>query len=1501
MSGTTTINGTYSTGVSLTTPYTTMTGTGTVTTSSGNAIHGNSAQSYTVRNSGFISGYQDGIYLAGAPGSVTNTAGGSIAGGPTAGGTGGVMLEAGGSVTNQLGGTISGYNGVLAANSAATVVNAGVIASDDILVTTTSGAYTYIRFPGQAAGVLLQAGGVITNQAGGTISGYDGVKAGAAATVVNAGVIAGTVGIGAYSSYTFSYAPRLAAGVALDAGGSITNQSGGTISGYDGIIASSDPVTVVNAGIVAGAYTRSYYGADGIYLKAGGSVTNQVTGDISGRNDGILVYGASGTVVNLGTIHSKLNSSYGGEGVVLDAGGVIVNGGPGGTVSAAYIGGYNGGIIFGATGTDTLVNYGTVSGNLGFVGASLLTGTVINGASGVTGALIKSGLQNNAVVIGGVGTVANYGIIADRAANGEGHVSYGVSVGGSGTVASSISNLGPDALIYGYVAVYASQNATVTNGGTLEATQTFGGNAPLYAVIFGGGTNRLIIDPGAVFIGNVVGSGPATVVPGGYVTVLGTANGIGTTTMELASAASAGTLSGLGTKYAGFAAVTIDSGARWTFSGSNTLAAGVTLTDSGTLTSSGTLINAGLITGAAKGVLLTAGARVTNQSGGTITGSSTGISAGGVATLVNSGLISGNPAIAGDSGIYLAAGGLVTNQSGGAISAYYGIWSKNAATTVVNGGTIAGNPAINHGSFAGAGIELTSGGHITNQSGGTISGYYGIKAKGGATATVVNIGAITGYGSNPSSAGVYISVTGSGTVTNQSGGRISGYDGIIEVTGTGTVVNAGIIISTGTTAGNGIDLNAGGLIINQSGGTISGPNGIDGAKTTTVVNAGRIAAAGAGIALLAGGLVTNQSGGVISGYAAIEGLSGAVTVVNAGSITGSYGVSPGTAEPTAAGIVLIKGGSITNQSGGVISGKYGINDVGSVLTVVNAGTIIGTSDAVNFFAGVANRLVIDPGAVFSGTVTGGNTIGAAHVSTLELASAGSAGTLSGLGTQFVDFGQVTLDAGARWTLQATNTIAAGVTLTDAGTLTNAGNIAGSGKIVIGLGATVIDTGTVASTDTIAFAGTSGVLDLTPAGFSAVIGNFQTGDVISLTGVSNVVSYSVVNGNTLDLVRSDSSHIDLTLNRSITNFTTMVSGSNTLIRTNTPACFAAGTALATPDGSVVVEALRIGDMVLTASGQVRPVRWIGRRHLDLTRHPNPGTVQPIRIMASALGDGLPNRDLLVSPDHAMLLDGMLIPARLLRNDVTIRREETCKSVTYYHVELETHDVLLAEGAEAESYLDTGNRDTFENTGQPMALHPDLSGGQSRREARSCAPFAADAERAEPVWRRLARRAPLLDLTLPAPIETTADSGLRVECGGRSFAPVAIEGSRHTFLLPAWQGVLRLRSRYATPSEAKPWIEDQRQLGVMVRAMTVTDDNDIRTITVDNPALQAGWWNIEQDDCSLWRWTDGDASVAVESATPCRLEIDVADTTDYAVPVAAASTTRCQGDFSRRAAG
>ncbi len=257
-------------------------------------------------------------------------------------------------------------------------------------------------------------------------------------------------------------------------------------------------------------------------------------------------------------------------------------------------------------------------------------------------------------------------------------------------------------------------------------------------------------------------------------------------------------------------------------------------------------------------------------------------------------------------------------------------------------------------------------------------------------------------------------------------------------------------------------------------------------------------------------------------------------MVNAGSITGqNYGVD------------LTGGGTVTNQTGGSISGGI---------------------DAVKFGAGYANRLVIQPGASFSGLVDGGNTIGASYVSTLELASASGAGTLSGLGSQYVNFAQVTIDAGATWTLsgeqdgfsslanagtllngldlaagpftvsnQSTGTISGGITASGSATVTNAGSIDGgagagvsilssgivtnaSGGVISGYNGIAVQSGTVVNYGSISASGAAvylaaggsvtnqsgGVIN---AGQGVVIGN-GVGTVVNAGSIYGASGYGV---------------------------------------------------------------------------------------------------------------------------------------------------------------------------------------------------------------------------------------------------------------------------------------------------------------------------------------------------------------------------------------------------------
>jgi hypothetical protein len=187
-----------------------------------------------------------------------------------------------------------------------------------------------------------------------------------------------------------------------------------------------------------------------------------------------------------------------------------------------------------------------------------------------------------------------------------------------------------------------------------------------------------------------------------------------------------------------------------------------------------------------------------------------------------------------------------------------------------------------------------------------------------------------------------------------------------------------------------------------------------------------------------------------------------------------------------------------------------------------------------------------------------------------------------------------------------------------------------------------------------------------------------------------------------------------------------------------ACYVTGTRISTFDGHRAVESLEIGDLVMTMSGVARPVKWIGRRSYGGRFVMGRKDILPICIKAGALDDQLPTRDLWISPHHAMYLQGVLIEARDLVNGVSIFQAEQVEKVEYFHIELDSHDVISAEGALSETFIDDDSRGMFHNAHEYGALYPCAAQGA----ACYCAPRRSDGYEMEAARRGINARAGLL---------------------------------------------------------------------------------------------------------------------------------------------------------------
>nr|WP_321983205.1 Hint domain-containing protein [uncultured Lichenicoccus sp.] len=542
------------------------------------------------------------------------------------------------------------------------------------------------------------------------------------------------------------------------------------------------------------------------------------------------------------------------------------------------------------------------------------------------------------------------------------------------------------------------------------------------------------------------------------------------------------------------------------------------------------------------------------------------------------------------------------------------------------------------------------------------------------------------------------------------------------------------------------------------------------------------------------------------------------------------------------------------------------------------------------------------------------------INSLILGGVGSSPTLHVLGRLSVTNGIAAtgggaLDIGATGSVSASSLDLAGVTLIDQGLLTITGTSSGSGTVDVAGGSLFINT--ISGTNTYDLTGSANMTITDSAGSSGAIVFGDTSPIsLNLNVAGSAFGASITGFGAADSIDIGSLVWARGETASLAGTTlTITSGTRTLFTfkdfnssakihlesdgnggTELYTCFLAGTRILTDQGEVAVEALAVGDMVATLTGgQIvhRPIHWIGSRTPGRSAIRRSGA-HPVRFRAGALSDNVPRRDLLVTPEHCILIDGRLVPARMLVNGRSIFVDRSVGAFSFHHVELEQHGILIAEGLTTESYLDTGNRSIFAPAvvdaavmrQAPIARGQD--GGQDAdqdtgRHA-ACAPLQTDRACVEPLWQRLERRASAGGWPDQRPaLELTSDPRLRLRLqGGRQIAALWNDGERHIFHIPLGARPVQLLSRVSIPAIViGPFVDDRRSLGVQVS--TIVYWNGLLDTVLPAEAIRLEGWHAVEDGM---RWTNGAARLDLPTAASADtfVELRVVNTLPYQQPVA-----------------
>ncbi len=1356
-----------------------LTGANTTWTEvAGQAINGNTPGYISVGGNGPSNG-QSGSngFLTVTGGAVLNTGGGANLGGQSGSFGSATVSAAGSAVAPAIGswtvggnlidgnsgiGTLTVTGGIVSAGGQLDLgVNVGGFgaallngASLTVGGTLTNGTITAAGMQiGQNGGGLMtvSTGGLL--KFGGTFNPV-GANPGSTGTllIVNGGTAFATQPAGSTSilqignSGTSSSLGASNGAVVVSGSGSLLNLNGnamtvgsngvGTLSVTNGATVDA---SVLNSNSSAAVYAGGNAGSDAQIFVNGAAASGRATLNVGGYV-ALAQGGSSSMTVGSGGLVAITNAATNGGGLGVGIGNPSFANEIGGQGEADVTGG----------GTVTVQNVISVGGNGASGVLNIKGGGFVSTASGL---MVGGATTNNGTVYGGTGSV-NIGAGSTFAVTGTNLNDFTVEIGDGNNSSTTglaqgyvtVSGAGADLTTNDnplQIAPYADGILTVSQGGSVTAgTQN---SVSLAAIGIGrqGVGSLELTDPGStiaaiglVYVGRE-GTGNLLVenharlstsldpIGAGEVAIGAATGGNGTTQTSVQTGGTGNALvSGGGDIYSqenvivgesdttGSLSVntggTVEANDQVIIGESETISTGGTvITDSGNIpvTGSGLLLTGlGTVTVGAGSLLRADGANIRSKgTAAVVIGAGTGASAtlnvtGSGATVNGEGF-----------GVSVGAvgdGSLLIGQGGQVLAA-----TKYAADDAVTAGAAAG---------ATGAITVTDPGSAL-----IATGQLGLGVGGQGSLLVENQGAVTtGNNSADTNEGVDIGQTagGSGTAT------VTGANSSLSNTGTFVVGDAGL---------GSLAVDAGGTVTTSANATIA--NTASAAGSSANVTGGNFLVAGTLVDGNAGaGLLDIGPGGAVSALeldlGSAAGGAGVLTIDGPGSslnatnslVVGAAGVGE---------LSILDGASVTiggDLDIGVGAGASGNVDIENTTgtTTINGGITLGAG------GGVA---VLTIGTLTDVVLNGGLFIGK-HANLVKhtnfdpppyLSNAGGDDEGSGVDSYKAyvqNTGAITQDQGGTLVLQTPTVYGAGggfqINTGGSELDLNADGVSGqvfdftdnTGTLVIGIDQlTTIDTPS-SGTGPFTAEKNPNLGQLLIGGFGGTIAGMVAGDAVVVdTTAAAHISYAG-GGSVVSVIDNAAGTQVGTLAFASAALAAQIGiGSVSAKQLELVTCFAAGTRIGTDRGPVAVESLQVGDAVVLAGVGARAAVRIGSRTIDCARHPRPKTVWPVCVARGAFGGNVPERDLYLSPDHAVFVDSVLVPVKLLVNGTSITQVERDR-ITYYHVELPEHAVILAEGLPVESYLDTGDRYDFTTDAGVIRLHPDFAARLAANMAR-----------------------------------------------------------------------------------------------------------------------------------------------------------------------------------------